>query len=232
MTIPLTPPRLLDLLRRSLQTWLTHQPTFATSPATAPLRRRLHQAEDPSPHQVPHLIEALQQDIVWLQVAFHEAGHAATTYTLTSEEDVWDLHLWFADDPEQDTGGEVHAGRTYLVERYGWPASAADLRAKLATILAGTFFHPRLPSISFTGAEQGDELEATVLAARLGWTLEDAHAYTQRVVDRQDLHDAVNALALEAFGNLLRGVHEVDADTTARILGRHLTRPRAATETA
>lgn len=36
MTDPLTPPRLLDLLRRSLQTWLAHQPTFATTPATAP----------------------------------------------------------------------------------------------------------------------------------------------------------------------------------------------------
>lgn len=191
----------------------------------------MRQAEDPSPHQVPPLIEALQQDIAWLQVAFHEAGHAAATYALTTEEDVWDLHLWFADDLEQDTGGEAHAGRTYLVERSGWPASAADLRAKLATILAGTFFHPRLPGISFAGAEQGDELEATVLAAHLGWTLEDASAYTRRVVDRQDLHDAVSDLALEAFGNLMQGIYEVDADTTACILGGHLTRPRAVTET-
>ncbi|WP_216322097.1 hypothetical protein [Deinococcus aestuarii] len=129
-------------------------------------------------------LKNLQLDIVCLQAAFHEAGHAAATSALTTG-DVWGLHLWFADDPEQGGHGEAHAGRTATVGGDGRPASPAAPRAKLATVLAGPFFHPQLPGLFLTG-------------------LEDAPAHTRRVTDRQDLHDAVSALTPPAFGNLGR----------------------------
>ncbi|MFB9990901.1 hypothetical protein ACFFLM_02745 [Deinococcus oregonensis] len=217
-TSPVQPAWIITLTQ-ALSSWLSQHPLFAHHPGSTSLRTHLAGVLDP--HSWPAQLALLQQDLLHLQVAFHEAGHAAASYALTSQEEVWGIRLWFP----LDLSSEEHAGRAYVLERWDWPSTQEEIRIKLATVLAGALFHPQIRQVQFSGGVEGDEATATALARQLGWNLEEAYADAYQQLNRPDLQAAVDVLAAEAFSRLAQGQGDVDEDTTAQILGEYLTRP-------
>ncbi|UQN08763.1 hypothetical protein [Deinococcus sp. QL22] len=219
-TLPV-PPAWLTTLAQALSGWLSQHPLFAQHPGSTSLHAHLAGVFDPQ--LWPAQIAQVQQDLLHLQVAFHEAGHAAASYALTSEEEVWGIRLWFP----TDLTNEEHAGRAYMMERWDWPSTREEICIKLAVVLAGALFHPEIPQVQFSGGTEGDEATATALAQHLDWSLEEAYADARQKLDQPDLRAAVEVLAAEAFGRLAQGKGDLDEGTTAQILGQYLIRPDA-----
>ncbi|MFC5849204.1 hypothetical protein [Deinococcus petrolearius] len=206
--------------------WLEDHPKFAQSNSTQHLRNRLSSGKSANTAQSETIFSKILEDIQKIQLAFHEAGHAATFYFLNNEDEVWDIHIRFPKNfGRLNKVGEGISGGAYFTHRDGWPQSDEEIKANIVATLAGSLFHPKIPGIEINHAATQDDSTATELAKRLQWSLGEAYNYSKKIIDSGDLQKAVEELALVVYRNIQQDKLLTDVKTVEKTLAKYIQRP-------
>lgn len=209
---------------QALDTWLEENPDFRQHSATHSLRKSIRQPLHRLKQKTREKLgKELELAILQIISVFHEAGHAAVAYALTTSDEIEDLSIRFSTNQSNRVAGETIAAYVNIPDN--WASTEDQIKNDIILTRAAVFAEPKFNNVSISQTDVRDQQQVAILAQKIGWTNIEVDRETQLVLDRPEIKLAIRKLALICYAQIVEGQDILSSERVEHILAGVLVRP-------